>query len=208
MRIVTGSAASGAFWAAWAASWRGRPRRRWWWRRPSWPRRPRRPWPPWPLPTPPHLSGSLPRLPSSLSSSNQTGNIWGKRRLISRCKNPFFCSEWPIQFFGTRTKKGLLILLNWHLPSSKTSHHRSKEPGVEGHGDEHEEVGEGEGDQVEEGLEGVRPWKEVRPQHSDAASRGRVGRRRDHGGFVTFPLRRLGRHGHVVVRNRTRQALS
>ena len=109
-----------------------------------------------------------------------------------------------IQFCSNRD---LLIVLYWRLPSSKTSHHWAKEPGVEGHGDEHEEVGESEGDEMEEGLEGVRPRKQVRPQNSDAASRWRVGRRWDNGGFVTLPLRRLGRHGYVVVRNRTRQTL-
>ena len=73
-------------------------------------------------------------------------------------------------------QQGLWILL-CNLPSSKTAHHRAEKPGVEGHGDEHEEVGEGEGDEVEEGLEGVRPRKQIRPQDSDAASRRRVGRR-------------------------------
>jgi len=52
-----------------------------------------------------------------------------------------------------------LLPTKQEISSSKTSHHGAKEPGVEGHGNEHKEVGEGEGDEVEEGLERVCPRK-------------------------------------------------
>jgi len=56
------------------------------------------------------------------------------------------------------------------MTSSKPANHGAKEPGVEGHCNEHEQVGKSQRDKMEEGLERVSSREHIRPQHPDAAS--------------------------------------
>ena len=89
-------------------------------------------------------------------------------------------------------------------PSSKPANHGAKEPRVERHCNEHEQVGKSQRYKMKEGLERVSSREHIRPQNSDAASCSRRCRRRRRDRcFVAVSFRWFSRHCHVVVRNRT-----